>query len=216
MTQSLEEPSKETNLRGIPNPRLSKLSFFQTPKKIPKVSNFLLKKRKYICSMQLEIGIKLYDILSNMDNIQPQISLRQLLAISLACRSELSSSLIRKHPNLVDVINEINNEEEIVDVNDISIDPQASTMDVFIDETLIEGAQIDSGSNVNLMNAYTIDEIGLKKMATTPIIFRMANQSQVKPLGILRQVLTTIGGLKFKIDFIIFKVIESISSYAIF
>ena len=152
-----------------------------------------------------------YDLLSNMDNIQPQISLRQLLAVASTCRSALSSSLVRKRPKTVDVVNEINNFEEIVDVNDISINPSAPTVEVFIDGSLIEGVQIDSGSSVNLMNVDTMEEIGLTTITTTPIILRMADQSRIKPLGILKQVLTTIGG----IDYIVFKVTESISSYPI-
>ena len=156
-----------------------------------------------------------YDLLSNMDNIQPQISLRQLLAVAPTCRSALSSSLVRKKPKTVDVVNEINNFEEIVDVNDISIDSGAPTVEVFIDSSLIDGVQIDSGSSVNLMNVDTMEEIGLKTMTTTPIILRMADQSRVKPLGILKQVLTTIGGIDFQIDYIIFKVTESISPYPI-
>ena len=165
--------------------------------------------------MKLEVGMEPYDLLSNMDNIQPQISLRQLLAVAPTCRSALSSSLVRKRPKTVDVVNEINNFEEIVDVNDISIDPGAPTVEVFIDGSLIEGVQIDSGSDVNLMNADTMEEIGLTTMTTTLIILRMADQSRVKPLGILKQVLTTIGGIDFQIDYIVFKITESISSYPI-
>ena len=37
-----------------------------------------------------------------------------------------------------------------------------------------------------LMNVDTMDEIGLKTMATTYIILKMAHQSCVKPLGILK------------------------------
>jgi hypothetical protein len=88
-----------------------------------------------------------YDILSNLDQIQPQISLRQLLALAPKCRSELSSSLVRKRPKLVDV-------------HDISINPGAPIVDVLIDGSLIEGVQIDSGSSVNLMSVETMEEIG--------------------------------------------------------
>ena len=56
------------------------------------------------------------------------------------------------------------------------------------------------------MNADTMEDIGLKTMTTTPIILRMADQSHVKPLGILKQVLTTIGGIDFPIDYIVFKI----------
>jgi hypothetical protein len=52
-------------------------------------------------------------------------------------------------------------------------------------------------------------------MISTPIILRMADQSKVKPLGILKQVPTLVGGIEYKIDYIIFKITESISSYPI-
>jgi hypothetical protein len=45
------------------------------------------------------------------------------------------------------------------------------------------------------MNVDTMEELGLTSMTTTPIILRMADQSRVKPLGMLSQLLTTIGGI---------------------
>jgi hypothetical protein len=152
--------------------------------------------------MCLAMGMQPYDILNNLDHIQPTISMRQLLAVSPKCRSELSYSLIRKRSK------EIN-------VHDISIDPGAPTVDVMIDGSLILGIQIDGGSSVNLMNQETMDEIGLTRMIPTPIILRMADQRKVKPLGILKQVPTLVGGIEYKIDYIIFKITGSISSYPI-
>jgi hypothetical protein len=65
------------------------------------------------------------------------------------------------------------------------------------------------------MSVETMEEIGLTNMSTNLIILRMAEQSRVKPLGILNQVPTTIGGIKQKMNNVIFKVTESISSYPI-
>jgi hypothetical protein len=104
----------------------------------------------------------------------------------------------------------------MVDVNDISLDPGALIVDVIIDGSLIHGVQVDSGSRVNLMNVDTMEELGLTSMTTTPIILRMADQSRVKPLGMLSQLLTTISGIDYKIDYVVFKVSESISTYPIF
>jgi hypothetical protein len=130
-------------------------------------------KRKQTRTMRLAMEMQLYDILANLDHIQPTISMRQLLAISPKYYSELSYSLIRKRSK------EIN-------VHDISIDPSAPTVDVMIDGSLIQGVQIDGISSVNLMNQEIMDEIGLTNMISTPIILRMADQSKVKPLGILK------------------------------
>ena len=152
--------------------------------------------------MKLAVEMDQYDILNNMDNIQPQISLRQLLAIAPKCRSELSSSLVRK-------------KAKTVDVHDISMDPGAPVVDVIIDGSLINGVQVDNGSSVNLTNVDTMEQLRITTMTTTPIILRMADQSRVKPLGMLFQLLTTIGGIDYKIDYVVFKVFESISLYRI-
>ena len=77
-------------------------------------------------------------------------------------RSELIASLIRERA-------------KIVDVHDISMEASAPTVDVFIDRCFIQGAQIDSGSSVNLMSAETMEEIGLSATTTTPINLRMAD-----------------------------------------
>jgi hypothetical protein len=79
---------------------------------------------------------------------------------------------------------------------------------MLFDGSLIEGVQIDGGSSVNLMNVETMEEIGLTNMSTTPIILRMADQSHIKPLGILNQISTTIGGIEYKVNYVIFKVSE--------
>ena len=135
--ESLKEiPKSSVHDPSIP---LQPLAFHRPPKKASKTVNLGPKKRKYNHTMKLEVGMEPSNLLSNMDNIQPQISLRQLLAVAPTCRSALNSSLVRKRPKIVDVVNKINNFEEIVDVNDISIDSGAPTIEVFIDGSLIDG-----------------------------------------------------------------------------
>lgn len=80
--------------------------------------------------MRLAIGIKPYHILKNLDKIQPYIPMRQLLAISPKCRSELSHSLI--HKNVTEV-----------EVHEISLDPGAPSIEVMMDGSFIENVQID-------------------------------------------------------------------------
>ena len=58
-------------------------SFYRPPRKPPKEAPKPVKKRKHSKFMRLVEGMNLYDILTNMDSIQPQITLRQLLAILL-------------------------------------------------------------------------------------------------------------------------------------
>jgi len=68
--------------------------------------------------MRLIVGVEPYNILNNLDKILPQITLRQLLTIAPKCRGELISSLISKY-------------YKIVTVNDLSLDPRASIVEVW-------------------------------------------------------------------------------------
>ena len=79
-----EAPKPSVHNLSIP---LQRPAFYRPPKKAPKVVNLGPRKRKYNRTMKLEVGMEPYDLLSNMDNIQPQISLRQLLAVAPTCRS---------------------------------------------------------------------------------------------------------------------------------
>lgn len=72
--------------------------------------------------MDLANGLQHYDIKSDLDNIKPQITMRQLLAIAPHCRNRLSSSIIRKKP-------------KTMDIHDVTLgkDPRAPAVDVIID-----------------------------------------------------------------------------------
>jgi hypothetical protein len=119
VTPSLETVLKPVEeMQPIATPILPPKTMIRNPiKTIPN-------KTKQTRTMRLAMGMQPYDVLANLDHIQPTISMRQLLAISPKCRSELSYSLIRKRSK------EIN-------VHDISIDPGAPTVDVMIDGSLI-------------------------------------------------------------------------------
>jgi hypothetical protein len=77
----------------------------------------------------------------------------------------------------------------------LSPDPGAPTVDVQIDGIVVSGVQIDGGSSVNLMNMDTMNSLHLFGLQQTKLMLRMANQSRVKPLGILPQVKTSISGI---------------------
>ena len=80
---------------------------------------------------------------------------------------------------------------------------------------MVTGVQVDGGSSVNLMNSETMHGLDMKNLVPTSLILRMADQSQVKPMGILRSVITTIAGIQYPIDYIVFKLNSSSLSYPI-
>jgi hypothetical protein len=49
-------------------------------------------------TMMLSKDLKPYDIMEDLDKIQPTITMKQLLVVAPQCRSSLSSSMIRRRP----------------------------------------------------------------------------------------------------------------------
>ena len=190
-----QQPIRELLVRPSPMP-------MQNPSLVVPRANLKLPRKKR--ALGIVTNMEPYDILKDLDVIQPSITMKQLLAVAPECRSALNSSLIRKrHRN-----------KEIHEVS-LNPDPGAPTIDVTIDGLMIPGVQIDGGSSVNLMNVDTMDSLDLTGLIPTTLILRMADHSRVKPLGILRAIQTVIAGIMYHIDYIIFKIQSSSLSYPI-
>lgn len=68
-------------------------------------------------------------------------------------------------------------------------------------------------SNVNLMNVESMNEVGISNVVSTTIILKVVDNSRVKPLGVLEQILTLIAKIEYKIDYITIKTMDSVQSY---
>ena len=149
------------------------------------------------------LNMEPYDILHDLDVIQPTITMKQLLAVSPECRTTLTSLIRYKQWN-----------KEIHEVS-LNRDPSASTIDVSIDGVLISGVQIDGGSNVNLIIADTMEKLGLTNLLPMKLLLRMVDHSKVLPMGILVNVNTNNAGIVNKIDCVVFQLKSSTLSYPI-
>ena len=145
-----------------------------------------------------------YDIMKDLDLIQPTITMKQLLAVAPECRSTLTSSLVRRRQR----------NREIHEVS-LNPDPGAPTIDVTIDGVLVPGVQVDGGSSVNLMTVDTMEQLGLTGLVPTELMLRMADHSKVNPMGILVAIETIIAGIVYHIDYVVFQLKSSILSYPI-
>ena len=145
-----------------------------------------------------------YDILRDLDAIQPTITMKQLLAVSPECRTTLTASLVRRRQR----------NKEIHDVS-LNPDPGAPTIDVSIDGVLITGVQVDGGCSVNLMTADTMEKLGLSNLLPIDLLLRMADHSKVLLVGVLVNVDTNIVGIVYKIDYVVFQLKSLTLSYPI-
>ena len=158
------------------------------------------KRSKPIGIMQ---GVSSYDLLEDLGKLKADITIKQLLGIAPSCRSLLQSTLVWKR--LRPIVNEVT----------ISPDPGAPTVDVVIDGIVLRGVQLDGGSSVNLMNLDTMKGLQLTGLQDTKLMLRMADQSRVKPLGILSDVKTTIACNPYWIDYIVFQPNSPHASYPV-
>ncbi|KAH7416229.1 hypothetical protein KP509_14G081700 [Ceratopteris richardii] len=74
---------------------------------------------------------------------------------------------------------------------------------------------LDSGAAVNLMTEFMMKALGLNHMEETLMSLRMADQTQVKPAGLLKNVSTVVGGLEFKVDYLIVRPRTSEATFSI-
>ena len=66
------------------------------------------------------------------------------------------------------------------------MDEQNPSIKVIIHGQEIEGAIVDGGSGVNVINKTTCDRLGITKWEACPFWLRMADTNTVQPIGLLR------------------------------
>ena len=119
-------------------------------------------------SLRVATTAKPYDILKDLDELKPTISLKQLLAVAPECRATLNPALIRKRHRVKEV-------HEVA----INLDPGTPMVDVTIRGILIPKAQVDGGSSVNLMTKEIMELLGLTGLMSTKMLLKMADQYSV-------------------------------------
>ncbi|MCO5579604.1 hypothetical protein L7F22_033461 [Adiantum nelumboides] len=84
---------------------------------------------------------------------------------------------------------------------------------VFEEKTLLKGEVLDDGSGVNILPESTWKSLNLLNWDPAPFQVKMEDQRKVQPLGILRAVQISAGGLQFIANFVVLKMEEIASSY---
>ena len=77
-------------------------------------------------------------------------------------------------------------------------DPQ---VDLQINEFLIPRVVLDFGSQVNILKKSIWEKLGRPQLVKSNYYLKLANQGLTEPLGLCRNIETTIMGISIKIDF---------------
>lgn len=72
---------------------------------------------------------------------------------------------------------------------------------------------LDGGSGVNILSESELQLMKNVKLEPAPFQMRMADQSRVQPMGMLRQQVVTVHGLQFQVNFVVLRMKDAGSAY---
>ncbi|KAH7278986.1 hypothetical protein KP509_38G068200 [Ceratopteris richardii] len=155
------------------------------------------------------------DIVKLLADTKVTLDIGTLLKCSPVYRKQFYNEYIKKPRKARDKNRQDKDVQGIIQSITTQIDSNAPAVTVEIKGYAVPGAQLDSGAAVNLMTEFMMKALGLNHMEETPMSLRMADQTQVKPAGLLKNVSTVVGGLEFKVDYLIVRPKTSEATFSI-
>ncbi|CAM6125094.1 unnamed protein product [Calypogeia fissa] len=139
-----------------------------------------------------------YNIMQDIEKRLAEVTIGQLLRDNPKYRKQVMDAIkIRRRKRLPPTISEV----RYTEVEDWG----APEIDTEIEGCLILRVPVDGGSGVNVMMEQTAADLGYTTFEPTPKILRMANQEEVVPVGKLSQVVTRMGELEYKLNFVVIR-----------
>ncbi|KAH7351752.1 hypothetical protein KP509_19G013400 [Ceratopteris richardii] len=155
------------------------------------------------------------DIVQILAETEVTLDIGTLLRCSPTYRKQFYNEYIKKLRKARDKKRQGKDVQGFIQSITTQIDSNAPSVVVEIKGYAIPGAQLDSGEAVNLMTEYMMKALGLTHMEETPMSLRMADQTQVKPAGLLKNVSTVVGGLEFSVNYLIVRPRTSEATFSI-
>ena len=78
----------------------------------------------------------------------------------------------------------------------------------------IDNVLIDGGAGVNIVTKTTCERFGWLDWLPVPFLVRMADQRRVRALGILRNLVLSIGGISFAMAFVVMNMEDAEEEYS--
>ncbi|KAH7425779.1 hypothetical protein KP509_11G070400 [Ceratopteris richardii] len=143
------------------------------------------------------------DIVKLLADTEVTLDISTLLKCSTADRKQFYNEYMKNLRKARDKKRQDKDVQGMIQSITTQIDSNAPVVTVEIKGYAVPRAQLDSGAAVNLKTEYMMKALGLNHMEETPMSLRMEDQTQVKPAGLLKNVSTVVGGLEFKVDYLI-------------
>ncbi|KAH7430448.1 hypothetical protein KP509_09G099600, partial [Ceratopteris richardii] len=173
-----------------------------TKKFMPGIAPFLESLKTTKCHKEKKSTEEI-DIVQMLAETEVTLDIGTLLRCSPTYRKQFYNEYIKKPRKARDKKRQEKDVQGFIQSITTQIDSNAPSVVVEIKGYAVPGAQLDSGAAVNLMTKYMMKALGLTHMEETPMSLRMADQTQVKPAGLLKNVSTVVGGLELSVDYLI-------------
>ncbi|KAH7278990.1 hypothetical protein KP509_38G068400 [Ceratopteris richardii] len=169
---------------------------------VPSIAPFPERLRAPKCRKERQ-SLEEKDIVKLLADTEVMLDIGTLLKCSPAYRKQFYNEYIKKSRKARDKKRQDKDVQGMIQSITTQIVSNAPAVTVEIKGYAVPGAQLDSGAAVNLMTEYMMKALGLNHMEETPMSLRMADQTQVKLAGLLKNVSTVMGSLEFKVDYLI-------------
>ncbi|KAH7292412.1 hypothetical protein KP509_29G066900 [Ceratopteris richardii] len=181
---------------------------------VPGIAPFPERLRAPRCRKERQ-SLEEVDIVKLLADTEVTLDIGTLLKCSPAYRKQFHNEYIKKPRKARDKKRQDKDVQGIIQSITTQIDSNAPAVTIEIKGYAVPSAQLDSGAAVNLMTEYMMKALGLNHMEDTPMSLRMTDQTQVKPAGLLKNVSTIVGGLEFKVDYLIVRPRTSEATFSI-
>ncbi|KAH7421704.1 hypothetical protein KP509_13G072100 [Ceratopteris richardii] len=181
---------------------------------VPGIAPFPERLRAPKCRKERQ-SLEEVDIVKLLADTEVTLDIGTLLKCSPAYRKQFYNEYIKKPRKARNKKRQDKEVQGMIQSIMMQIDSNAPAVTVKIKGYAVPGAQLDSGAAVNLMIEFMMKALGLNHMEETPMSLRMADQTQVKPAGLLKNVSIVVGGLEFKVDYLIVRPRTSEATFSI-
>ena len=143
-----------------------------------------------------------------LDSTQANITIGQLLEIAPYCKRRVMEAIYTKGRDEGEVP-----QTYLVAAKDF--DEEMPMIAVWTKNRRIPNVLLDGGSGVNIITDTLMEKLGIgKQLEVAPFTIKMADQRKVMPLGIIKNLKITIGGLTFKITVTVMKMENQENCYS--
>ena len=152
-----------------------------------------------------------YDFWADLSSLKADITFGQLLEISPVTGKTLKDGMLMnkraKRPKTRVSVR--------VQMQGRTREVKAVEIEVTVVDKVVPNVLVDGGSSLNILHGHTMRKLGLSLTGPSKFVINMANQSQVVPVGIIKNCRLSTGGEEYIVTFQVIKIHDNKDAFLI-